>query len=187
VLREHAGDFPIVGRDLGDEHLQLRGQSQHQARLGPRDDGIGRQVRLPHALMDLARLGLGRRIARRGEDGRDPLHVRRPCRVWRRERAQEGQRRALVQLAEQLQGDGVVRFQARRELVDQPRLGLDQAVLVTREHLELGDEGAVRRQAPQVGQIAAPCARQQVGVDGVGLRAGGLTLSIDGLRVDRVD
>jgi len=65
-----------------------------------------------------------------------------------------------VQLAEQLQGHGVVRFQAGRELIDQPRLRLDQAVLIARKHFKFGHEGTVRRQAAQVSQVATPSARQ---------------------------
>ncbi len=70
-----------------------------------------------------------------------------------RKRLQKEQRRALVQLGEQLQSRRVVRFEAGRQLVHQPGLTLDQAVLVAGQGFEFSDQGTVMLQSPQIRQF----------------------------------
>ncbi len=60
-------------------------------------------------------------------------------------------------------------------------------VQVAGEQPEFRDEGAVGDEPAQIREVAAPGARQQVGVDRVGLGAGGLAPLVDGLGVHRVD
>jgi len=182
-----AGDLLIIGGDLGEEHPQLGGQRQHQARFGARHHRVTPQLRLTQAVVDLPRLDLRRRVTGCLEDGGDLLHRRRPRLLRGRERLQEGQRGRLLQFATQVQCDRIVRLEAGRELVDQAGLALDHGVLVARERLEFGDQGAIRGQPSQVGQVAPARTRQQVGVDGVGLGACGLAVPINGLGIDRID
>ena len=182
-----ARDLVIIGGDLGEEHAQLGGQRQHQARLGARHHGVGPQLRLVQALPDLRGFGRGGRMPRRLEHGGDLLDRGILRLLGRGKGLQEGQRGRLLQFAEQLQRHRIVGLETGRELVDQAGLALDQGVLVARERLEFGDQGAIRGQAAQVSHIAASRARQQVGVDGVGLGPRGLAVPIDGLGIDRID
>jgi len=92
-----------------------------------------------------------------------------------------------VQLAEQGQRHGIVRFEARGELVEQPCLVPHQRLLIARERLEFTDQRAVGLQAAQIGQVTTPGAGQQVGVQRVGLGAGRAALAIKGARRDRID
>src|SRR5260221_9110277 len=104
---------------------------------------------------------------------------------WIRE--QEGQGERLLQLGEQLEGDRVVRLKAGRQLIAQPRLALNQSILVAGERLEFLDQGAVRRQASQVVQVTTPRLGQQIGVNRVRLGARGLAQAVHRLGVDGVD
>src|SRR6266852_9339775 len=61
-----------------------------------------------------------------------------------------------------------------RELVDEARLRLHQRVLVAGEQLEFLHQRAIRLQAAQLAQVTAAFARQEIGVDAIGLGARGL-------------
>jgi hypothetical protein len=97
---------------------------------------------------------------------------------------QENERDALVQLAEQRQGNRVVRFQTSGELVDQSRLTLDQDVLVASEVFEFLHDGTVWFEPPQIVEVAPPGFCQQVRINGIGFGSRGLTATIHGLGVN---
>jgi len=105
------------------------------------------------------------------------------CRIG----AQEGERRGLVQFAEHFQRDRVIRFEAGRELVDQPGLHLNQCILVARQGFEFLDLFAVRVEPAQILEVSAPGFGQQVGVNGVGLGSRGRSPLLNGPRIDWVD
>ena len=107
--------------------------------------------------------------------------------LWRGIGLQEQQGTLLLQFGKQLQGHRVIGFEASSELIDQPRLHLDQRILIAREQFELGNLLAIWREAMQIGQVRTSGLGQQVSVNGIrlGSRCGSPT--IDGARIDRID
>ena len=92
-----------------------------------------------------------------------------------------------MQLGEQLQRHRIVGFEAGGELIEQPRLHLDQAVLVAGRLLEFLDQRTVGLQAPQLVEIAASLTRQQERINGIGLGSVGLAPFFQRFGIDRVD
>ncbi len=87
---------------------------------------------------------LGSNLARGGMSaffqGRFNLCKRGGCRSLRSWiRLQKHQRRALLQFAEEMQSNRVVRFQTSGELIHQAGLPLDQRILVTSQGFEFRD------------------------------------------------
>ncbi len=139
------------------ERQQLSDQSQYQTRFGACHNTISLQLWLVQRLNDLWSNDL-----RRGMTGLlkhlCDLLVRSFHSLLRgRVGLQKDQRRALLQLAKQLQGDRIARLQASGELIDQASLTLDQAVLIAAEPFEFGDLRTIGFQSSQVGEIRSTC------------------------------
>jgi hypothetical protein len=177
----------VILSNLLDQGQQLTDQRQQQARFGARGERIGLQVGLVQPLDKLARRGPGMRMLGVSEHLLDLL-----CRsgyggLWGGIGLQEPQRALLLQFAKQLQGHRIIDLEAGGELVDQPCLHLDQAVLIARELLEFSHLLAVWRQAVQIGQVCPSGLGQQVGIDRIGLSSRGGSPTINGARIDRID
>jgi hypothetical protein len=72
-------------------------------------------------------------------------------------------------------------------LIDQPRLHLDQTVLVAGQLFEFLHQGTVGLQTPQLVEIAASLARQQERVNGIRLSPRGLAPFFQRFGIHRVD
>jgi hypothetical protein len=68
---------------------------------------------------------------------------------------QEHQGGVLLQLGEQLQGHMVIGFEKGGQLIDQPSLTLDQAILVARESFQLVNECTVGFEPPQNSKVTS--------------------------------
>ena len=71
----------------------------------------------------------------------------------------------LLQLAEERQSGRIVVFQARRQLVHQPRLHLHQRISITRQGFQFFHLGAIRLQAAQICQVEASRFGEQIGIN----------------------
>jgi hypothetical protein len=72
-------------------------------------------------------------------------------------------------------------------LIDQTCLRVDQSILIARKQFQFLHDGAIWLQAAQLGQIKAAQLRQQLGINGIGLRTCGLAQLIRHLRIDGID
>src|SRR5579863_5698645 len=143
----------VIGGDLLDQWQELGCQSQHQSRLGARGNRISMQLWLMQCLTDLCRDFARRRVPRLFEDARDFLDRSLSRCLKRGIGLQENQGRALLQFAEELQGNWIVGFQAGSQLIDHPRLTLHKAILIASQHFQFLDNGTIRSQFPQIRQI----------------------------------
>ena len=180
-------DLLIVASNVLDEHQQLFDQREHQPRLGTHDDLAGNQLGAVQFLKDLGSHLHGVGMLADMQAGGD-LFQRSGLRGgWGRVGLQEDQAGVLMQLGKQLQGRRIVLLEAGRQLVDQPRLRLDQGILIAGERFQLLDGDTIRLQATQLGQIEATDFGQQIGINLIGLGSGGFAQLIGGLGVDRID
>jgi hypothetical protein len=185
--QKKAFDLLVIVSNLLEERFQLVYQGQHQPRFGARRDRVGLQARL----LELPSQVLG------GFAGPwIPGLFQQGCQIFDRGRAgrlqggigaQKRERRGLLQLAEQFQNDGVIRFETSRELVDQAGLHVDQSILVARQRFELLDLFTVRIESAQILEIGSSGFGQQVSINGIGLGPGGSAPPLDGSGVDRID
>ena len=103
---------------------QLTHQGQHQARFGAGDDRIGLQMRLMQAFNDLGgalAIGLGCLLALSMLRESVLCEAALSC-LQGLDRFAETPSGLLLQLREQLQGHGIVGFEASCELIDQTSL-----------------------------------------------------------------
>src|SRR5438132_6019346 len=185
--QKKGADGLVVAGDLLDDDQQLFDQRQHQARLGAHDDLACYQLRTVQFLKDLRR-SLGRvGVLAQAQGGRD-LRERGSLRgLGRRIRLQEDQRGALLHFGKQLQCDRIVLLEARRQLVHQARLRLDQPILITRERFQFLHERTIGLQAAQFRQLQAPQFGQQMRVNLIGLGSRRFAQVIGRLRIDGID
>ena len=161
-------DLLVIGRNLLYQGQELRNQCQHQARFGPRGDGMSGQVWLMQGLENLGCHLLCRGMPGILEHLGDLLYRSSHSGLRRGVGLQEDQRRVLLQLGEQGKRDRIVSFEAGCELVDQAGLHLDQRILVSGQHFELGDQLALRSEAAQISKVSASRLGEQIGIDGIG-------------------
>jgi hypothetical protein len=157
----------IIGSNLLQQGQKLGYQYQHQSRFGTRCDCISSQLRVMGLLDNRVRSGFCPRVSCLSQTLCDLLTGGRLHRLQGGIALQEEQRRALLQLAKQTQCNGIIRFQAGGELIDQPRLHLDQAILIAGELLEFFNCLTVGYQPTQVNKISTSGPRQQVGINTV--------------------
>src|SRR6266571_3399647 len=177
----------VVLRNLLDQRQQLTHQRQHQPRFGARGDGIRLQVRLMHLLENGDRHHFRIGMLCLSEDLLDLFQRSGHRFLWSGVGLQEQQRALLVQFRKQLQGHGVIGFEAGRELIDQARLHPDQGILIAGEQFQLSNLLAVWSEAVQIGQVRTPGFGQQVGINRISLGTRGGSPTIDGARIDRID
>src|SRR2546423_5326413 len=185
--QKKGGNLLVVLSNLCKEWQQLTHQSQHQARFGPGDDGIGLQMRLLQALNDLGGDSQGIGMTCFLEDLRDLV-----CRgalggLRSGIGLQKHQGGVLLDLREQLQRDGIVGFEASRELIHQTSLGLDQGILITGEQFQLGHLLAIRSESVQIGKVRSSCLGQQIRINRIRFGSRGRTPSINGPGIDRIN
>jgi hypothetical protein len=116
----------IVAGDLLDKRHQLTDQDQHQTGFRARGNGISCQLWLMQDLVELWGDLLGCWMASLLEHLHDLLLGGRLCGFLGGKGLQKGQGRALVQLAEEFQGDWIVSFETSRELGQGAGLHLNQ-------------------------------------------------------------
>ena len=184
--QKKGGNLLVVLSNLFNEWHQLTHQGYHQARFGAGDDGIGLQMRLLQAFNDLGGncQGIGmtcfleylRELVCRGTLG--------GLRSWIG--LQKHQGGVLLDLRKQLQRNGIVGFEASRELIHQTSLCLDQRILITGEQFELGHLLAIRGEAVQIGKVCSSRLGQQIRINRIRFGSRGRTPSINGPRVDRI-
>src|SRR6266487_4605626 len=187
MSQKKGGNLLVILSNLCDQWQQLTHQRQHQARFGARGHDIGLQVGL---LQPLDNLGGDDRWVGMLCASEDLLDLfRRSCHrcLWGGRGLQEQQGALLLQFRKQLQGHRVIRYASGRELIDQARLHLDQAILIARKQFQLGNLLAVWREAVQIGQVRPSGLGQQVGINRIGLGTGCGSPTIEGARVDRID
>ena len=187
MRQKKAFNFLVIGCNRVDDGGQLLHQGQHQAGFGARGNGIRLQLGAMHLLPDRLRLGFRTGKASGLQHGQDLCVTGGLGSFQGGIGLQEGERCGLVQLGEQLQRDGVVGFEAGRKLIEQSRLHLDEAILVAGQLLEFLHQRTVGLQAPQLIEIAAAFAGQQIRIDGIGLSSGGLTPFLQGFGIHWVD
>jgi hypothetical protein len=180
-------DVLVIGCNLLSQRQQLPDQNQHQARLGAHSYGISRQLWLVQGLIDFGSNLFGRGMTSLLECLDDLLLRGSLCGPRSGEGLQKEQRRALLQLAEQVQSDGIVGYASGDELIDQAGLQVNEPVLITGECLEFGNLGRVWFQLAQVGQLTASQFRQQVGIDPIGFGSRCASASVDRLGIDWID
>jgi hypothetical protein len=180
-------DVLIIGSNLLSQRQQLPDQNQHQACLAAHGDGISRQLWLVQGLVDLGSNLLGSWMTSLLKRLDDLLLRGSLCGPRSGEGLQKEQRRALLQLAEQFQSDGIVGYASGDELIDQARLQVNQPVLITGECLEFGNLGRVWLQLAQVSQLTASQFCQQVGIDPIGFGSRCASASVNRLGIDRID
>jgi len=185
--QKKGGNLLVVLSNLCKEWQQLTHQSQHQARFGPGDDGIGLQMLLLQALNDLGGDSQGIGMTCFLEDLRDLV-----CRgalggLRSGIGLQKHQGGVLLDLREQLQRDGIVGFEASRELIHQTSLGLDQGILITGEQFQLGHLLAIRSESVQIGKVRSSCLGQQIRINRIRFGSRGRTPSINGPGIDRIN
>jgi hypothetical protein len=179
-------DLFVIVSNLLHEWQQLARWGQHQARFRASEDHIPLHLRLvqplDHPGRGISWMGMPRvfelllnLVKRSGSCG---------LKGWIG--LQEHQRTLLVQLREQIQSYGILRFQARRELIDQTRLRADQGILVPRQLLEFCHLVTIGSQSMQICEIGAPGLGQQVRIDQIGLGTTGRSPTIHGARIDWV-
>ncbi len=126
-------DLLIIGSDLLYQGQELNNQGYRQTRFCPGDDRISSQAGLMQLREELGGHFRGRGVASRLEDLADLLNRSGLCCFQGRIGLQKQQSRALLQLGKEVQGDGIIGFQAGRQLIDQAGLRLNQAILITRQ------------------------------------------------------
>jgi hypothetical protein len=151
-------DHLVVGSDLLNQRQQLSDQSQHQTRFGARGNTISLQLWLVQHRNNLwgndLRCGMTSLLEHLCDLLVRSFQSLRESGIG----LQKDQRRALLQLAKQLQGDRIVRLQTGGELIDQAGLALDQAVLITAEGgSSFGDLRTIGFKSPQVSEIRSTC------------------------------
>ena len=185
--QKKAFDLLIVTGNRLHHRQELADQYQHQARFGARRHLVCLQRGLVERREQLRRHWPRPGMACLLENTGELFHRGSTGRLERRVGLQEAQGRQLLQLAYEVQGDGVVRFEAGGELVHQAGLHLDQAVLVPCQRFEFSDQRTIRFQAPQIGELGAPVFSEQIRIDLIGFGARCATLAIDRLGVDGID
>ena len=184
--QKKGGNLLVVLSNLFKEWQQLTHQGHHQARFGAGDDGIGLQMRLLQAVNDLGGDSQGIKMTCFLEDVRDLVcrGTLGGLRSWIG--LQKHQGGVLLDLGEQLQRNGIVGFEASRELIHQTSLCLDQRILITGEQFELGHLLAIRGEAVQIGKVCSSRLGQQIRINRIRFGSRGRTPSINGPRVDRI-
>src|SRR2546430_3520024 len=184
--QEKVGDPLIVGRNLLEKRHELTDQCQHQARLGAGGDGICSQMRKFQGGEDrrsrLAGIGMTSLLEDRG----DLLLGSSRRRLWSRIRLRKDPGRVLLQFGKELQRHGVVGFEASRQLIDQPSLHLDQALLITGKRFEFGHLCTVGREAVPIREISSSCFGQQIGINRIRFGPPVGSPPIHGTRIDRI-
>src|SRR5579883_906091 len=128
----------VIFSDLLYQWQELDNQGHCQASFRPGRDRVGLQTRLMQLLEDLGGYFRGRGVTGGFEDVANLLNRSSLSCLQGRVGLQKDQGRALLQLGKQIQCDGIIGFQTGCKLVDQARLHLDQAILITREPFEFG-------------------------------------------------
>src|SRR2546429_447430 len=179
-------DLFVIGGNLFHEWQQLAHQGQHQARFGASEDHIGLQLRVVQQFHNRSRsigwVGMPRVL----ELLLNLLERSCSCYFKGWIGLQEPQRTLLLQFREQIEGHGIIGFEASGELIDQTRLRADQAILVTCQLFELGYLVTIRGQSMQICEISAPGLGQQVGIDRIGLGTTGRSPTIHSARINWV-
>ena len=187
MTQKKALNLLIVVSNLLEKRFQLVYQGQHQPRFRAGRDCVGLQTRKLETRNNLLCFWPGSRISGLFEHRSHPLLRGGANCLQRRIGAQECKARGLLQLAEQLQHNRVIRFEASDELVDQASLHLDQCILVSGQGFEFLDQFAIGVEPTQVLEVGAPGFRQQIGVNGICLGTRGGTSPFHGSGIDRID
>ena len=157
--QKKARNLLVVASNLLEQRFQLVEQGQHQPRFGARrTPTIGLQKARP---LEVHRHPLGPPSSLLGYLACLSTAARSSAVAARvllqgGIGAQEFQRRGLVQLAEQVQNNGVVGFEAGRELVDQASLHLDQRILVAGQGFDLLNLLTVGIEPTQILEVGTP-------------------------------
>src|SRR6266487_2794720 len=187
MAQKKALNFLIIGGDLLDDWQELADQGQRQARPGPDCHVISLQLGLVDQLKDLGGCLLWVGIACLHKLCDELLDGGRANCFQGGIGLQEQQRRALLQFAKEVERHRKVRYASGGQLIDQARLHLDQAILVTGQRFQFGNERAVWLQSSQISQFPAAMFRQQIGINPVRFGSRGVALAIHRFRVDGVD
>src|SRR5437868_10082461 len=179
-------DLLLIGSDLLQQGQELNDQGYRQTRFCPGGDRISSQAGLMQLREELGGHFRGRGVASRLEDLADLLNRSGLCCFQGGIGLQKQQSRALLQLGKEVQGDGIIGFQAGRQLIDQAGLHLNQAILITRKSLEFGDLFTFGRESVQIREIGSPSLRQQIGIDSIGLGARGRALPVNRAWIDGI-
>src|SRR6266496_121264 len=169
----------VILSDLLHQRQELDDQGYRQARFRPDRDRIGSQTGLMQLLEDLGSHVRGRGVAGRRENLADLLNRSGLCCFHGWVGLQKHQGRVLLQLGKEVQCDGIIGFEAGRQLVDQAGLHLDQAILITCEPFEFGDLLTIGGESVQIREVSSSGFCQQVGVDSIGLRTRSRALPVN--------
>ena len=178
--------FVIVG-NLFHEWQQLAHQGQHQARFGACEDHIGLQLRVVQQFDNRSRS-----IGWMGMPGVFELLLKLversgSCCLKGWIGLQEQQRTLLLQLREQLQGHGIIRYASSRELLDQTGLRADQRIWVTCQLFELRHLVTIWSQPTQIREIGTPGLGQQIGINQISFGSRGRAATVNRSRVDWIN
>src|SRR5579863_4393880 len=186
VGQKKVGNRLVVCGNLLDKGQQLLDLNQHQAGFGARGDLVGSQMRLVQDRENLGsnsgRIGMPSllqgllNLLDRGAD----------CGLWGGIGLQKDQGGTLLELGKQLQSYWIVRFETGGHLVDQAGLALDQTVLIAGQRFQFRNDGTIRVQAPQVGQLGTSVLGQQIGINRIRLGTGSCSSAINGFGMDRI-
>ncbi len=188
VMRQKKGlNGLLVAGNLLDDHQQLLDQREHQPRLGAHHHLSGNQLGTVELVKDLASRGLWVGMLACAQGSVQLFQRGRGYGLRSGIGLQKQQGRALLQFAEQLQGHRVVLLEAGRQLIDQPRLRLDQGILIARERFQLLNRGAIGLQAVQFRQLQPTQFGQQMRVYAIGFGPRGFAQLIGPLGVDGID
>jgi hypothetical protein len=174
MAQKKARNLLVVVGDLLNQGEELAHQREQQTRLGTGRDGISYQLRLMQQIDNQLGSLSWMRMMRFAQERGDLFYRSGHSGLWGWIGLQEDQRRALVQFGEQGERNRIVHFQAGRQLVDQARLTLDQAILIARQQFEFAHDGAIGLQLAQVRQITAAGLGQQIGIHHVGFDSAAL-------------
>jgi hypothetical protein len=108
-------------------------------------------------------------------------------RIQRGEGAQEGQRYVTGEPVKAVQRRRIVGLQTGRQLVHHPRLLPHQRVQIARQGFEFLHQRPIGSQDAQIRPIAAPFAREEQGIQRIGLDPRGRTHPVHRRRIDRID
>ncbi len=184
--QKKALDLLLRVGDLLHQRQQLRDQCQCQTRFRARRERIGSQMRLVQRLEDLGRHLLRPAVTGVLEDRRELLHRSIHGGLWGGIALQEDQSRVLLQRArKQLQGHRIGGLESSRELIDQPRLHLDQAILIAGEGLEFLHQLTIWSQSMQISQVRPSRFGEQIGIKRIRFGSRGGAPAIHRTRVDR--
>jgi hypothetical protein len=164
MRQKKALNFLVIGSDLLDHRQELTDQSQHQARFGSGGHGIGSKRRLGYLLNDLCGCLLWTWIPTLFEQGLSLGNLGRPRCLQGRIGLQEQQGTALLHKVFEIEGSRKVGYASGCQLIDQPGLPLDQALLIAGQAQEFSNQGAIGLQLPQVGQFGSAMFGQHVGI-----------------------